>query len=428
MRRFLDDLGTKAMGFTKGQRLLKGAGACAPGVVDERFATQHCRRDALLFGAGVGCRHHCDETFGEDGGDVEAFYRVTVSQNAGVQCAVFQPLGDQRRKGFVQMQLYQRISFTISAEYLRQCAQSAGPYKADMKRADLTTADAARLVDVPLDVPQCATRALKECLAGIGKADRPGGAGEEWEPKNFFELTNLLGEGRLRQVEPLRRAAKVQLFCNRDKVAQMPQFNIAIHMQNIIILLNKILDVIKPAGQTTDMDLERSHNLQMGDRECGTNPPEIEIRSLQPGDDATAFRTLNEEWITRYFTLEKKDREVLNDPENTILLKGGHILMAYMDHEAVGCVALVPMGNRIYELSKMAVSPHLRGLGIGRRLLEHAVAGAKAMGAASLFLGSNSKLENAVHLYESVGFQHVPPERLPPNPYTRANVFMEMSL
>jgi putative acetyltransferase len=45
-----------------------------------------------------------------------------------------------------------------------------------------------------------------------------------------------------------------------------------------------------------------------------------------------------------------------------------------------------------------------------------------------LFLGSNSKLENAVHLYESVGFQHVPPERLPPNPYTRANVFMEMSL
>jgi len=199
-------------------------------------------------------------------------------------------------------------------------------------------------------------------------------------------------------------------------------------MRNIIMLLNKILDVIKQASQTTDMELERFHNLQMGDRECGTNPPEIEIRSLQPGDDATAFRTLNEEWITRYFTLEKKDREVLNDPENTILLKGGHIFMAYMGHEAVGCVALVPMGNRIYELSKMAVSPHLRGLGIGRRLLEHAVAWAKAMGAASLFLGSNSKLENAVHLYESIGFQHVPPERLPPNPYTRANVFMELSL
>jgi len=199
-------------------------------------------------------------------------------------------------------------------------------------------------------------------------------------------------------------------------------------MRNIIILLNKILDVIKRASQTTDMELNLDNAMHVGDRKCGTNPPEIEIRSLQPGDDSTAFRTLNEEWINRYFTLEKKDREVLNDPENTILLKGGHIFMAYVGHEAVGCVALVPMGNRIYELSKMAVSPHLRGLGIGRRLLEHAVAGAKAMGAASLFLGSNSKLQDAVHLYESIGFQHVPPERLPPMPYTRANVFMEMSL
>jgi putative acetyltransferase len=168
--------------------------------------------------------------------------------------------------------------------------------------------------------------------------------------------------------------------------------------------------------------------MHRGDRECGTNPPEIEIRSLQPGDDATAFRTLNEEWITRYFTLEKKDREVLNDPENTILLQGGHIFMAYMGHDAVGCVALIPMGNSIYELSKMAVLPQQRGLGIGRRLLEYTVAQAKAIGAASLFLGSNSKLENAVHLYESIGFQHVPPERLPPMLYTRANVFMEMSL
>jgi putative acetyltransferase len=60
-----------------------------------------------------------------------------------------------------------------------------------------------------------------------------------------------------------------------------------------------------------------------------STPPAIEIRSLAPGDDATAFRTLNEEWITRYLTLESKDRETLNDPVHSILLKGGHIFMAY---------------------------------------------------------------------------------------------------
>jgi hypothetical protein len=38
-----------------------------------------------------------------------------------------------------------------------------------------------------------------------------------------------------------------------------------------------------------------------------STPPAIEIRSLAPGDDTAAFRTLNEEWITRCFTLETKD-------------------------------------------------------------------------------------------------------------------------
>jgi putative acetyltransferase len=155
---------------------------------------------------------------------------------------------------------------------------------------------------------------------------------------------------------------------------------------------------------------------------------EMEIRSLQAGDDTTAFRTLNEEWITRYFKLEPADRETLDDPETRILNQGGSIFMAYVDDQAVGCVALIPMGDGVYEVSKMAVSPQLRGLGIGRKLLQHAVTQAKRLGAKSLFLASNSKLENAVHLYESIGFRHVPPEDLPASAYSRANVFMEMPL
>jgi N-acetylglutamate synthase-like GNAT family acetyltransferase len=166
----------------------------------------------------------------------------------------------------------------------------------------------------------------------------------------------------------------------------------------------------------------------MADKELVPAPRKIEIRPLLPGDDATAFRTLNEEWITRHFTLEAKDIETLGDPENSILRKGGHIFMVYADREPVGSVALMPMSSGVYELSKMAVSPHLRGQGIGRRLLEHAIAQARLIGAKSLFLGSSSKLPNAVHLYESVGFRHVPPETLPPMQYTRANLFMEMTL
>jgi putative acetyltransferase len=172
----------------------------------------------------------------------------------------------------------------------------------------------------------------------------------------------------------------------------------------------------------------RNDQMQMSSLEPAANLPKIEIRPLRSGEDATAFRTLNEEWISRYFTLEKADRETLGDPESKILKKGGYIFMAYLNDQAVGCVALIPIGGGVYELSKMAVSPELRGLGIGRRLLLHTVAQARRVGAKSLFLGSNARLENAVHLYESIGFRHVPPESLPAMPYTRANVFMELPL
>ncbi len=154
----------------------------------------------------------------------------------------------------------------------------------------------------------------------------------------------------------------------------------------------------------------------------------IEIRPLLSGEDSTAFRTLNEEWITRHFTLEAKDIETLHHPETNILAKGGQILMLYVGAEPAGCVALIPIQSGIYELSKMAVAPHLRGFGLGRRLLVRAITEARRLGARSLFLGSSTKLPNAVHLYESVGFRHVPPEALPPMPYTRASIFMELLL
>ncbi|RXH55015.1 GNAT family N-acetyltransferase [Granulicella sibirica] len=155
----------------------------------------------------------------------------------------------------------------------------------------------------------------------------------------------------------------------------------------------------------------------------------ITIRELGRGEDGTAFRVLNEEWITKLFTLEARDREVLGDPETHILSKGGHIYLVEKDGEAVGCVALIPEeGHGLYEVSKMAVSPTLRGLGIGRKLLEYTIARAREIGATALYLGSSKKLKNAVHLYEALGFRHVDPKTLPEAPYSRADVFMHMGL
>jgi putative acetyltransferase len=154
---------------------------------------------------------------------------------------------------------------------------------------------------------------------------------------------------------------------------------------------------------------------------------EIAFRLFQPGD-AEAFRELNEAWIARYFHLEEQDRIQLGNPEDIILRPGGQIVMAVAGEEKIGCCALIFVKQGVFEVAKMAVSEHYRGHGIGRKLLEHTIAQAKVLGAHTLELASNTKLANAVHLYESLGFRRLSPERIEPSPYARANVFMEMHL
>ena len=102
--------------------------------------------------------------------------------------------------------------------------------------------------------------------------------------------------------------------------------------------------------------------------------------------------------------------------------------MAIADGERIGCCALVFVKTGVFEVAKMAVSERFRGQGIGRRLLEYTIAQARRLGAHTLELASNTKLANAVHLYESLGFRHLPPERVEPSPYARANVFMVLNL
>jgi putative acetyltransferase len=46
----------------------------------------------------------------------------------------------------------------------------------------------------------------------------------------------------------------------------------------------------------------------------------------------------------------------------------------------------------------------------------------------SFFLASNRKLQNAVHLYGSIGFRHMPAEKIPGIPYLRGKVFMDPPL
>lgn len=155
--------------------------------------------------------------------------------------------------------------------------------------------------------------------------------------------------------------------------------------------------------------------------------PDLLIREFQPGDEA-AFRRLNEEWIVRYFALEEKDIHNLSDPRRAILDAGGRIFFAVRDGETVGCCALVALAPGEFEVAKMAVTASAQGGGIGKRLLQHVIDAAQRAGATRLWLETNHAMLPAVRLYESLGFKHLPPERITPSAYARSDVSMELLL
>jgi putative acetyltransferase len=153
----------------------------------------------------------------------------------------------------------------------------------------------------------------------------------------------------------------------------------------------------------------------------------IGIRQFQLGD-ATAFRRLNQEWITRFFRIEPKEKPILADPRATILDSGGRIFFATAGERCVGCCALIRLTDKEFELAKMAVEPSYQRAGIGRRLLQAAIEEARSAGARRLYLETNHVLTPAIRLYESMGFRHIDANRVIPSPYARADVYMELIL
>tara|TARA_B100000678_G_scaffold375_1_gene333 strand:+ start:4683 stop:5651 length:969 start_codon:yes stop_codon:yes gene_type:complete len=123
---------------------------------------------------------------------------------------------------------------------------------------------------------------------------------------------------------------------------------------------------------------------------------------------AEDFYRLNAEWIVDMFAMEKADEEVLKDPKNFIIDRGGHILFVRAaDGEIIGAGALQPVGDDgDYELTKMGVDARRRGEKAGEFLLAALIQRARQIGVEKLHLLTNKKCEPAIHLYEKLGFYH----------------------
>jgi DNA-binding MarR family transcriptional regulator/GNAT superfamily N-acetyltransferase len=87
----------------------------------------------------------------------------------------------------------------------------------------------------------------------------------------------------------------------------------------------------------------------------------------------------------------------------------GLFLIATLHSDPVGCGALKFHPKAPAEVKRMWVSPAVRGLGLGRRLLAELEAHAAARGVRTLRLETNRTLGEAISLYRTAGYREVTP-------------------
>jgi putative acetyltransferase len=96
----------------------------------------------------------------------------------------------------------------------------------------------------------------------------------------------------------------------------------------------------------------------------------------------------------------------LADIQREYLDKGGIFDVLVDEHgRIVGSVGLYRLNPSTCELRKMYLAGELRGQGLGRRMLSHAIAKAKELGYSRIELETASVLKEAIALYERHGFR-----------------------
>jgi N-acetylglutamate synthase-like GNAT family acetyltransferase len=82
-----------------------------------------------------------------------------------------------------------------------------------------------------------------------------------------------------------------------------------------------------------------------------------------------------------------------------------YFAVAENGNRMLGMIAIVSVSAQEAQLRWFLVHPQLRGRGVGRKLIEDAIAFCRSCNYARVFLWTISELETAAHLYTSVGFR-----------------------
>lgn len=134
----------------------------------------------------------------------------------------------------------------------------------------------------------------------------------------------------------------------------------------------------------------------------------VEVRDRDPADpDAAACLANYFDELARRFA--RGFDPALSRPvrADDITPPAGLLLVASLHGEPVGCGALRFHPDRIAEVKRMWVSPAVRGLGLGRRILAELEDRARSRGVRLVRLDTNACLTEAIAMYRGCGYREV---------------------
>ena len=104
----------------------------------------------------------------------------------------------------------------------------------------------------------------------------------------------------------------------------------------------------------------------------------------------------------------------------------GRLLLAFIDGQPVGCIALHRLDNKICEMKRLYVRPDFRGHKLGRILIDAVIAAAREIGYIHMRLDTVSGvMDSAIAIYRKYGFKEIPPYTVNPQPGV---IYMELDI
>lgn len=140
---------------------------------------------------------------------------------------------------------------------------------------------------------------------------------------------------------------------------------------------------------------------------------DILIRPIRPGDNPAIARIIRDS-LTEFGA--NRPGTVYYDPTTDALFElfqqeRSAYWVAELADRMVGGAGIFPtpgLPGDTCELVKMYLVPEVRGMGLGKKMIETCFDNAREMGYKNIYLETMPELEKAVKVYEKLGFEYLP--------------------